>query len=638
MKKLITLLLVLAGIVSTASATEVTVYFHPNTNYWNKDNAIFKIAVSANNTTEYGSCEQLSMTQIGETGIYYATFDNSTYSYFKFLRYSNDGNTVWNNHDTWTTAPERNTYYSINGYYEDNGNKLNLSISYCVIAGDMDITNNSESWNATSTVNAMEVTSATTYQLTVPSKLLIKGKTYSYKYVNTGTWQNDPNSTITVDADGFYNITYTFNSSSSTVSASPALIEEATCRYYVEEFVNSNITELGEMEVGASYVSFTITNKSLTEGEDTYTYKIKRMATGSTLNKEDWLGGSVGSEGCLGYSPSKTGSHTMTFIYYPSSASASIIANYLATNYYFIGGSGSWSINQNNPLVATDGVYSITVSNKGGHTFAILPDHAFTDETTIGEGNWKYAIRPYTDANVDITFAQKSGLIQLGGSINWAIANDYADYVTYSFTPVTNTWSVAPYRTATIGSACYATWSNGEKYKVSGAEAVYVVSANNTTSVTLTEKDADTVFPADEGIIVKGSEGDVVKFLAVASDASASTIGTNYLVGTGNSAKNVTATDYTYVFANDATHGVGFYKASESGTLAAHKAYLDLSRSSFNAPNFLAFDFGETPTGIHTVHGAELKVNGSVYNLNGQRVANPTKGLYIVNGRKVVLK
>ena len=31
-------------------------------------------------------------------------------------------------------------------------------------------------------------------------------------------------------------------------------------------------------------------------------------------------------------------------------------------------------------------------------------------------------------------------------------------------------------------------------------------------------------------------------------------------------------------------------------------------------------------------------MDNGVYNLNGQRVNQPTKGLYIVNGRKVVIK
>lgn len=42
--------------------------------------------------------------------------------------------------------------------------------------------------------------------------------------------------------------------------------------------------------------------------------------------------------------------------------------------------------------------------------------------------------------------------------------------------------------------------------------------------------------------------------------------------------------------------------------------------------------------GISSVRMTEAVMNGEVYNLNGQRVAQPTKGLYIINGRKVVVK
>lgn len=44
-----------------------------------------------------------------------------------------------------------------------------------------------------------------------------------------------------------------------------------------------------------------------------------------------------------------------------------------------------------------------------------------------------------------------------------------------------------------------------------------------------------------------------------------------------------------------------------------------------------------TPTGIETVHGEGFMVHDSVvYDLQGRRVAQPTKGLYIVNGKKIV--
>ena len=43
-------------------------------------------------------------------------------------------------------------------------------------------------------------------------------------------------------------------------------------------------------------------------------------------------------------------------------------------------------------------------------------------------------------------------------------------------------------------------------------------------------------------------------------------------------------------------------------------------------------------TGIGSIDNGQLTIDNVVYNLNGQRVAQPTKGLYIVNGRKVIIK
>lgn len=76
---------------------------------------------------------------------------------------------------------------------------------------------------------------------------------------------------------------------------------------------------------------------------------------------------------------------------------------------------------------------------------------------------------------------------------------------------------------------------------------------------------------------------------------------------------------------------IGFYKLAVGEKVPAGKAYLTKSG---NAPEFLPF--GGDITGIESVKAAETK--GEYFNLAGQRVAQPTKGLYIVNGKKVVVK
>lgn len=88
-----------------------------------------------------------------------------------------------------------------------------------------------------------------------------------------------------------------------------------------------------------------------------------------------------------------------------------------------------------------------------------------------------------------------------------------------------------------------------------------------------------------------------------------------------------------YVLANKEV-GVGFYKWA-GGSLTSGKVYLPASAVA-GAPDFLGF--GGDATGIDEVRGKTEEVRGEFYNLAGQRVAQPTKGLYIVNGKKVVMK
>lgn len=76
-------------------------------------------------------------------------------------------------------------------------------------------------------------------------------------------------------------------------------------------------------------------------------------------------------------------------------------------------------------------------------------------------------------------------------------------------------------------------------------------------------------------------------------------------------------------------------QAGDNATIKGFRAYFDLPASA-PAPSI---SFEDAATGIKTVITAdELNRNGEVYNLNGQKVQNAHKGLYIVNGRKVVVK
>jgi hypothetical protein len=70
--------------------------------------------------------------------------------------------------------------------------------------------------------------------------------------------------------------------------------------------------------------------------------------------------------------------------------------------------------------------------------------------------------------------------------------------------------------------------------------------------------------------------------------------------------------------------------------MGAGRVYLPVSPK-VGARGFLAFDEDGETTGISTIQNAEQGTK-EIYNLNGQRVNQPAKGLYIVNGKKVFIK
>ena len=79
----------------------------------------------------------------------------------------------------------------------------------------------------------------------------------------------------------------------------------------------------------------------------------------------------------------------------------------------------------------------------------------------------------------------------------------------------------------------------------------------------------------------------------------------------------------------------GKFKKLNAGTIPAGKAYL-LASSITSAPE-LNIVFGGT-TGISEIKTMRNAENEIFFDLQGRKVAQPAKGLYIVNGKKVVIK
>ena len=82
---------------------------------------------------------------------------------------------------------------------------------------------------------------------------------------------------------------------------------------------------------------------------------------------------------------------------------------------------------------------------------------------------------------------------------------------------------------------------------------------------------------------------------------------------------------------------VGFYK-NKGGTLKANKAYLQLPTDLISGSNSISFYVEDGTTAIQNVSTRPATTDDAWYTLQGVRVAQPTRGLYIHNGKKVVVK
>ena len=174
----------------------------------------------------------------------------------------------------------------------------------------------------------------------------------------------------------------------------------------------------------------------------------------------------------------------------------------------------------------------------------------------------------------------------------------------------------------TVGPSGWATFSyDAEDVKIVDAKA-YTAKFNGS-YVDLTEV---TEVPKGEGVIIEALEGKGVCAFPVITGAASLAANNDLLVSDGN----VEGDGTIYVLANKGGK-VGFYKLANGVTVPAGKGYLKVAAA--GAPDFIGFD---GTTGIETAK--TVKANGEYYNLAGQRVAQPTKGLYIVNGKKVIIK
>ena len=297
--------------------------------------------------------------------------------------------------------------------------------------------------------------------------------------------------------------------------------------------------------------------------------------------------------------------------------------------------------------VPWSGFQKIVSIESGGQLFdmTIEVNNAFGKvtygTTDITDGQQTFNVKE--GSNVVLTLTPNDGFKVSKVTVNGEDKTSYVvngqltlSNVTANMTVTVTFGSAADYATVTVGSQGVVTFSpvsDVDFTSVSGVKAYIGSGFNRKTGVLTMTRVYDV--PAGEGLLLKGASGtyqipyqqsysiysNLLKGVSSETNLSATTGGyVNYVLGSGSS-------------------GTGFYRVPASGTtLAAGHAYLQIPAETAAGSRTLtiSFDDEDEATAISDVERQDAE--SAVYDLQGRRVEQPRSGLYIRNGKKVIIK
>jgi hypothetical protein len=191
--------------------------------------------------------------------------------------------------------------------------------------------------------------------------------------------------------------------------------------------------------------------------------------------------------------------------------------------------------------------------------------------------------------------------------------------------------SSKPLEGTVVENDCWTSFYDAtNSYEVDANTTVYKANLDGTT-LTTTPIGGNQIITAGNAVILKSTG---IPVLTTTATESTGNFSGNSLQGSDGSVVS-DGSAYALGYKNSI---FAFFKVKSGSTIPAGKAYVIKSGS---APSYLEIVINDDSgvTGISsTLNNKEEIKDNAVYNLAGQRVENPTKGLYIVNGKKVIIK
>lgn len=215
------------------------------------------------------------------------------------------------------------------------------------------------------------------------------------------------------------------------------------------------------------------------------------------------------------------------------------------------------------------------------------------------------------------------------GSFQKAGFNDYYDddnSSAFTFEEVTYPNTITFHDAQNINGVSHiATFSAPFATIIPAGVKAYYVSAKGTEATMTAIAQA---IPANQGVILTSESGDAATMVPAAGETAAAITG-NQLGNSAGNTRSLTAGE-GYILGNG-FEGTAFYPC-KAGSLPINKAYL-----LGNGESAIVMNFGNAVTGINTI-AAPASAKAPIFDLSGRRVVKATKGLYIQNGKKVIVK
>ena len=176
-------------------------------------------------------------------------------------------------------------------------------------------------------------------------------------------------------------------------------------------------------------------------------------------------------------------------------------------------------------------------------------------------------------------------------------------------------------------------YNSAQGYTADANTTVYQAAVNSgKTAVVLTEVTGREI-PAGKGVVLKSSAATIT----LTPTTTTQTLEGNELTGVDAA---TAAPSNAYCLSKETTgsaRGVGFY--TYTGTIPAHRAYLVVAGGPSLTRGFLGFGDDDNTTGISLPEAVVIENDGPIYDLSGRRIiGQPQKGIYVKNGKKVVIK